>query len=803
MYKIFLAATNFKIAWRNLGRSKVYSFINIAGLAIGLACAMLIILYVKDEASFDRFHDGVNRIYRIVNKSQFTGKETSDGSTGFLQGPEFARNVPGIESFVRVESGTADIKDGSEIRSQDLLYVDSNFFKVFTFPLSEGDPGTCLKNPRSIVLSEGAAMKQFGTRDAVGKTVMLKDDSTFVPYQVTAVARKCPQNSSIQFDMLLPFRESAKEAANNENWFSFFLNTFVVVAPGANIATISDQMQSYYVKNASQTFQKLVTQFGLDPNQKINTYFLQPFTDMHLNPELPAENGLVNASKPIYSYILSGIALFILLIACINFINLTIARSARRAREIGIRKVIGSNRRQLVIQFLGESLFLCFIAFALALAIVVSVLPVFNTLANKALSIAYLSDGELIAGYGLLFVATSFIAGFYPALVLSAYQPAATLYGRFKLGNKNFLQKSLVVFQFALASFLIAGTFLIYHQFHFLTHTPLGYNDHDVIELRKDNLSHLQAASFKNDLLQNPDILYVAPKNAGQWRTIAKINNDSSIQFQYETVDASYLAAMQIPVVRGRNFSDKYSSDSIRSVIVNESFVKEAGWKDPIGQSVNLLTMKKIYQVIGVIKDYHFLPLNQKIGPQLFTMENSNTYGLFNIKIKSGTETSSLKFINEKFKEFFPLAPYSYVFKNDQNQKQYESEAKWKQIILLGAILTIFISCIGLFGLSVLATERRKKEIGIRKVLGAGVADIVSILSKDFLKLVCMALIISLPLVWYAANEWLKNYPYRITVSWSIFALAGILVILIALFTVSFQSIKAAAANPADSLKAQ
>lgn len=794
----------FITAWRNLSRHKIYSIINIAGLSIGLACAMLILLYVKDEVSFDKFHKNVNSIYRIVTQSKYGGVYHKDSNTGFLQGPRFTKNVPGIETFIRIQSGAADIKNGTEVQSQDLLYVDQGFFSVFSFPLIAGNAATCLTEPHSVVLSEEAATKQFGKIEVVGKTMMLKEDSIFVPYKVTAVAKKCPQNSSIQFDVLLPFRESETEAKNNENWFNFFLNTFVVLNPNANLQTVENQMQAFFVRDASKAYKEMVEKYLNGFDEGMGTYFLQPFTDMHMNTELPAQNGLQNASNPMYSYILSGIALFILLIACINFINLTIARSLKRAKEIGIRKVLGSDREQLIFQFLGESFLLCFIAFTLALILVQSILPVFNNLANKALSFSYLFDIKLIFGYILLFLLTGLLAGFYPALVLSGYKPVETLYSRFNLTGKNYLQKALVVLQFALASFMIIATFTFYSQFNFLTKTDLGYDDRNIVEVSKQGLKHSEAEIFKAELLKNRNIIDVAPKNSGFWGTAAKISNDSVMQFAYETVDESYLPTLKIPLVQGRNFSSSNPSDAANSVIVNEAFVKKAGWKNPIGETVNFYyNENEIYMVVGVVKDYHYQSLNQKIGPQLFTMKNDNLYGKFNIKIKPGTETESLKYIQKTFKQFFPLSPYSYIFKDDQRIKDYESEAKWKQIIFFGAILTIFISCIGLFGLSVLAAEKRTKEIGIRKVLGASVNSVVTTLSKDFLKLVSIALIVAIPLAWLATDKWLQNYPYRITLNWWLFALASMLVILVALVTVSFQAIRAAIANPVKSLRTE
>jgi putative ABC transport system permease protein len=794
----------FKTAWRNLTRNKIYSFINIAGLSMGLACAMLILLYVKDEVSFDRFHKNVQNIYRIVSVQKRGSEVQHDINTGFLQGPRFTQNVPGITSFVRIQSGNEDIKSGTEIQSQKLLYVDSNFFKVFTFPLLNGDANTCLKEPHSIVLSEAEAIKRFGTKDAVGKFVMVKQDSAFVPYNVTAVAKRIPQNSSIQFDVLIPFKESEDDAKNNDNWFNFFLNTFVVVNPNANLQTVQNQMQKFYVSDASSTFKKMVQLYGLGNEAGMGTYELQPFTDMHLNTELPPQNGLLHASNPLYSYILSGIALFVLLIACINFINLTVARSVKRAKEIGIRKVIGGDRNQLIWQFMGESFLLCTIAFGFALLLVKLILPVFNELSNKALAFSYLFDAKLVATYLLLFLITSILAGFYPALVLSGYKPVDTLYSRFNIKGKNYLQKSLVIIQFTLASFLIIGTMTIYSQFNFLTKTKLGYDDKNLVVLNADIRNHQEASVFKDQVMNLPGVLGVSAKNGGMWGTMAKVANDSSIQFQYETVDENYIPLLKIKMLKGRNFSPGHPSDSTNSVIVNESFVKQAGWKDPIGQTVNFFyNNNEIYHVIGVVKDYHFASLSEKIGPQMFTMKNNNRYGSYYIKINPATTTSTLKALQKTFMQFYPMSPYSYEFKDLKNRQQYEQEAKWKQILLFGAILTIFISCIGLFGLSVLSAEKRTKEIGIRKVLGASVNNIVRILSTDFLKLVCISLLISIPLAWLAANKWLENYPYRITLSWALFTAGSLIVIVIALATVSFQAIKAAIANPVDSLRSE
>jgi len=794
----------FKIALRNIQRNKVYSVINIAGLSLGLAAAMLIILYVKDEVSYDRFQKNLDNIYRVVSTSSRPGDNElhKDGVTGYFQGPKFTANVPGIQSFVRVQSSSVDIQKGTDVNSHDVLKVDSSFFSVFSFPLLSGNPKECLSNPHSIVLSEDEAKKQFGTTEAIGKVIMLKSDSTFVPYSVTAVAKRSPQNSSIKFDILLPFRPSAEDLQSSENWFNFFLNTFLVLDPKANVASVENQMQQFYEQDSKEAAKLITEKYG--PIMGKTQYGLQPFSALHLSKDLPPQNGLSDASNPMYSYILSGIALFILLIACINFINLTVARSLKRAKEIGIRKVVGGNRKQLIIQFLGESFILCLIAFVMALILVKIVLPVFNNLSNKALALSYLFDAKLIAFYIILFVITTLLAGFYPALILSGFNPVQTLYSRFTLSGKNYLQKSLVVLQFALASFLISATLIIYLQFNFLTTEKLGYDDTNLVTVNKNSLNHDEAKLLQQELMKNPAIIGVASKNGGYWSTTAKVNGDSTIQFAYETVDESFVPLLKIQMIEGRNFSKDYPSDSTHSILINESFAKQAGWKKPLGQQVNFwYNENEKYTVIGVVKDYHFETLSKKIGPQLFTMKPGNIFGMAYIKIRPKTATSSLAYIQKTFKSLFPLTPYSYTFKQDENIKNYEAEAKWKQIMLFGAILTIFISCIGLFGLTVLSAEKRTKEIGIRKVLGASVRSIITTLSTDFLKLVILSMLIAIPAAWLAAGKWLEHYPYRISLSWWMFSVAAILVVIIALATVSFQAIKAALANPVKSLRSE
>ena len=793
----------FKTAWRNLARNKIYSLINIAGLSLGLACAMLIMLYVKDEVSYDRFHKNVSEIYRLDKQStKDNGDFHYNSYTGYFPGPRFAAKIPEIQSFVRFQPSHTNIKTDKDVQSQDICFVDANFFSVFTFPLIKGSATTALSQPNSIVLTQDMAKKYFGNEDAMGKTLLVHNGNKFESFIVTGVAKNCPQNSSIKFGVLLPMKVSAEDESNNSNWFNSFLSTFIVLAPNANIKSVQNKMDKVFAADASESINEMKNKYGI--NNIGISYVLEPLSSIHLGKEVQAQDEVLSdKGSSTYSYILSAIAIFILLIACINFVNITVARSVKRAREIGVRKVIGGTRKQLMKQFLSESFILCAIAFSFAIVIVTTVLPLFNQLSNKALSISYLFNAKLIVAYITLFVITSLLAGFYPAAVLSNYNPVQTLYSRFNLAGKNYLQKILVIFQFALASFLIIGTLAIFLQFNYLTTQSLGYDDSNLITVGKYPLTQNEATLFKQVLTKNPDIVDAAPKSAGFNNNTVNLSGNKQINVVIETIDASYLPLLKIPIANGRNFSPDFPSDSTHTILVNEAFVKQAGWKQPLNQQVTSFENNKTYTVAGVVKDYHFKPLTEQITPQIFTMNPDNNYGMMYVKIKPGTETSSLQYITKTFKDLFPLSPFVYNFKQEQNEQSYAAEAKWKQIILFSAILTIFISCIGLFGLSVLSAEKRTKEIGVRKVLGASVSSIVSILSTDFLKLIFISLIISIPLAWISANKWLQNYPYRITLSWWLFASAGLLVILIALFTISFQSIKAAIANPVKSLRTE
>jgi len=787
----------FITAFRNLWRNKAFSVINIVGLSVGLACCMLIFLYAMDEVSYDRFHKNAPNIYHLVaNFQKPDGHVDKISSTGDIPGPSFKRQLPDILDFVRIQSNSFILKRGTEVFDQPVLLVDSNFFSVFTFPAVQGNTQNALNDPHSCVLSEELAEKYFGKQNPIGKTLDLKVDDKFQPFTVTAVAKKSPQNSSIKFQMLLP----KKTNHIDDHWMNFFQNTFLVVKPGTDIKQLDAKINKVFMTDAAAQLKEEADKYGF--KDKVS-YGLQPLLGMHTNTDYPADNGLSDASNPMYSYILTGIALFILAIACINFVNLTVARSLKRAKEIGIRKVVGGQRRQLIMQFLGESFILSFIAFVLSIVLVIVLLPFFNTLANKALAFSYLLSFKLVAGYIGIFLLTGLLAGFYPALVLSGFNPVQSLYNRTQYAGKNYLSKGLVILQFTLATFLIISTITIYSQFTYLMNFDLGYNDKNVVSINSFGLDKAKLALFKSELSKEPSIISITADQGGRWGTMAHINGSQQMTFDMKHIDEDYLPLFQVPMVKGRNFSKSMVADSSNSVLVNEEFVKQAGWKNPIGQVVDFFYNKKKYNVVGVVKNYHFLSLTEKISPILYSMKPDYPWGNIFVKIAEKNKSESLNKIQKEFKSEFPFIPYQYQYKDALIAEQYDKEAKWKQIVSFGAVLTIFISCIGLFGLATLSAERRKKEIGIRKVLGASVEGIVRKLSTDFALLVLISAVISTPAAWWAMHKWLENYPYKIGINAWIFLGAAVFVLLIALVTVSFQTIRAAVANPVNSLRSE
>jgi putative ABC transport system permease protein len=789
----------FTVAIRNLRRNKIVSLINIAGLSLGLACCLLILLYIKDDWSYDRFHRNRDEIYRITSQvlNQDGAFRANTGSTGSIYGPAFKQVIPEIREYSRICPRDFILKRDDRVYDQHVHFADPNFLSVFSFPLLNGSPGTALSGLHSMVITETTARKYFGTTDVIGKILEFQIDKKFIPFSITAVAKDCPQNSTIKFDILLPMKFD--EAIDGEGgWMSFDLCTFLLVDPNTDARSLLTKMTRVYRAESAPAL-KAARGYGFKGSFNID---LQPLSEMHLGKVYGIDDRS-DISDPIYSYILGGIAGFILLIACINFINLTVARSLKRSKEIGIRKVIGGSRPQLILQFLGESFLACAVSFVIAIGLGLLALPVFNGLTNKQLTLAWLLDTRLILLAAGFFLLTGLSAGFYPALVLSGFNPVDTLYQRLRLTGRNYLTKGLVVLQFALAALFIIGTLFVSQQFYYLTHKDLGYNDNDLLAISVQADSSLQFTRvFRNDLLVNPAI-HAAARHNDNYRMESAAVADKQILFSYEHIDENYFSTLQIPLIRGRNFSGDFPADSAHSVVINETFARQAGWKDPIGKTVELGANHQRMTVVGVIRDFNSNPLTMNINPQLFSLEPPGPDLEFDIRIAPADRPATLAFIGSTFKKLAPFYPFSYTFVKDNNLHAYDKQEKWKQIVTFAALFTVFISCIGLFGLATLATERCTREIGIRKVLGASVTNLVQLLSFNFVMLVGLANLIAIPVAWWALNKWLQNFAYRITLHWWVFALAVLITLLIAWLTVGFRALKAAIANPVNNLRTE
>lgn len=794
-----------KIAFRNIWRNKAFSIIKIAGLSIGLTVCILILLYTKDELSFDQFHTNKARIFRIIQSWKIGDNPIQVlGITNGAVGEALAKEIPEVQQFVRVNGVSITIKQNNDVFTEKCLFADDNCFSVFTIPLLKGNSKTALTDLHSLVLSKDIAKKYFGTADnAIGKIMEMNLGDRFENFTVTGITENSPLNSTLRVDILANIKYY-ENFNSNKGWLGGSLNTFLLLSPQANIKSVENKMQALFEKNTKEQLAKAEKEQGMSAKIRFG---LQPLTDIHLSTKAGADNGMESSNNPVYSYILSCIAVFILIIACINFINISVAQSLKRSKEIGIRKVVGSSRKQLIKQFLLESFLVSLFAFVFALALTSVALPFFNELANKKLSLSYLSDGYLYAAFAILLLITSLIAGFYPSLVLSSFQPVKVLYSRQKLMSKNYLTKGLIVLQFALAIFLIIGTLAINSQLNFLVKADLGYDSRNLVRINipinksSDNLPSL----FKNELEGKTNIISVAAKNGG--RSISGVKTSSkNIIIENNRIDDQFLTTFKIPVIAGRNFSNSFPSDTSHAVIVNESFVKEAGWtiRDAVGKSLeSMQESKKALTIVGVIKDYHFISLKEKITPELFSMNPEFNYGEIWVKINPANTPKTLALLENTYKKLVPYFPYSYQFMDDINKKNYETEAKWKQIISISAGLFIFISCIGLLGLVMLSVEQRTKEIGIRKVLGAAISRIVMIIAKDFLWLTTLAFVIAAPLGYWAIHKWLQDFAYRMDIGWQIFGIAGIVVIGVAMLTISVHAIKAALANPAKSLRTE
>ena len=791
MFKNYL-----KIALRNLKRHKGYSFINIAGLAIGMACCILILLWVQDELSYDRFHENGKDIYRIMSYGTRYMIEGIDGTPAPLA-PAVKEEVPGIVNYARFSDIPKLVfKYGDKVFYETRgLIADPSIFEIFTFPFAQGDPKTALSEPLDIVITETMAKKYFGNENPVGKTMEIEGR----PAAVTGVIQDIPHNSHIQFDFLSSY-EFIQELTNyGMSWGSFNFVTYLQLEANRDIQEIGKNITAVAAKNNC-------------PQVKDGVEFrLQPLSAIHLDNRAAFRN-YSNVGDRKYVYVFSIIAFFILFIACVNFMNLSTARSTTRAKEVGMRKTVGASRRQLIMQFFGESLFLNSMACVFSLILVSVLLPAFNQVTGKQLKLD-LIDVQLVLGLIIIVLLTAVTAGSYPAIYLSSFRPVKVLKGVFKSeGKGQTFRRILVVTQFTLSIALLIGTSVAYNQLRFLRYSKLGFNKENIVYVPiKENIGKRYDA-FKAELLNDSNIQFVA----AQYYLFAEEGAFRSTGYNWEgrkegqevdiilnLVDYDFIPMLDLELVEGKNFAKEYSTDATQAYILNEEAIKAMGIQDPVGKQFSY--GKRKGTIIGVLKNAHFRSLHVEIEPHVFFFLNdvseATQYGVVLIKINGNKTEEALAKIQGVWENINPISPFEFHFLDQKYDSLYRKEKKIGTILNAFTLFAIVISCLGLFGLASFLTERRTSEIGIRKVLGASESGIVFLLSKQFTKWVLIANLFAWPAAYFVMNEWLKSFAYRINIGVWTFVLSGLLAVGIALGTVSYQALKAARANPIDSLR--
>ena len=802
-----------KIAVRNLIRYKAYSYINISGLAIGIACCLLILLYINDEISYDSFHEKADRIYRINTSMKYGAFEMEAPLTSDMTGPTMKKDFPQVEEYTRIYtfSGGKMIKKGNEYNNeQKAAFVDSTFFNVFTFRVLSGSEVNALNEPNSVVITKSVAEKYFGTVNAAGKFLETNENGNNL-YKVTCVIEDMPYNSHFRFDFLFPMANTYYCCWKNFIAANFY--TYFLLKEGVNYKEFEKNFNEYsnkYVFPFAKEFMGIQSREEFTKAGNNYELYLTPLTDIHLYSNKAFE--LSPGGTIQYVYIFSAVAFFILLIACVNFMNLTTARSANRAKEVGIRKVLGTDRKNLVIQFLFESIIVSFIAVAIAVIIVYNILPWFNELAGKEISRNMLGSTPIVLFLLFLPFVTGLLAGSYPAFFLSRFIPGEIIKGKLSLGSKSGgIRNGLVVFQFAASVILIAATIIIYMQLNYIQNKNLGYKKDQVLIINDAYNLGNNLDAFKNEMLNTHGVISGTISGflpVSSYRSNNAFVKDismvasSGIAMQNWWVDYDYIKTMGIQVIKGRDFSRDYGTDS-SAIILNEKAVKQLGYGDnPIGEKIYMMKGGgefTTYTIIGVVKDFNYESLRQDIGALCLLLGNNAGYAAF--RFNAAATTTILKEAEAKWKSLARGMPFSYRFMDESFDEMYKSEQRVGIIALCFSALAIIVACLGLFGLAAFLAEQKTKEIGIRKVLGASVQSIFLMLSKEFVKWVIIANIIAWPVAYYFMNNWLQDFAYRIEISWWFFIAAGSIVLLIALATVSFQAVKAATANPVKSLR--
>jgi putative ABC transport system permease protein len=792
----------FKIAIRNILRHKVYSIINIAGLSVGMVCTILILLWVQYELSFDRYHENADRIFRVASYIEIGEMRGRYAVSSLPIGSTLQRDYPEVLRAVRFYPHSRKLlvqyKD-KKFLEDGILYAEDTVFDVFTFPLISGDPKTALETADSLIITQAMAQKYFGSENPIGKILKIEDK---VDLKVTGVMQNVPANSHFSFNMLLSWellKEDSSYTHWEEQWIEHKFYTYLLLRSKQDAMELENRFPALIQAHMGELLEAIGGRIE---------YFLQPLTGIHLHSDLGLE--LSGNGDIIWVYVLTVIGLFVLLIACINYMNLSTARSIKRAKEVGIRKVLGAHRSGLMYQFFGESVILSFCSFFLAVGFVELLMPLFRTLIGSDIRFDYLNLPWLIPALIGFVLLVAFLSGCYPALILSAFHPTAVIAGSFKTPTANMSFRSLlVVIQFAISIGLIIGTLIVLNQLNYVTHKSLGFDKEHIVCLRARNSSIWQSFdAVKSELKGHTGISDVTASSRlpGQFPQLQVLMPEGtsfkqSQLFQYTSIDPDFIPAMGIEITAGRNFSAKISADNKEAILINEAAARQFRWDDPIGRKITLIEDDQITKtVIGVVKDFHLRSLHHKIQPLCLDYRPS-WFRYIIVKIKPNRIAEVLHFLEKKWELLQPAFPFEYSFLDEDFDRQYRFEKKISQIFSCFTILAVFIACLGLFGLASFTAEKRTKEVGIRKALGASISAIILLLSKEFTKWILVANIIAWPVAYFAMNSWLQNFAYRINIGLGIFLLAAVLAFVIALLTVGYQAVRTARANPVEALR--
>ena len=798
-----------RIAWRNFVKHKAYTAINLVGLIVAFSSSILVFLAAYFDLSYDGFHANAKNIYRTLNQVQTAEGVRYGNSMAYPLAPTLKKEFSEIKYAARIKYGSGAIRYNGKDYNKSIRTTDPDFLKMFSFPMVSGNADNALNDLSNIIISQHMAKAIFGTEDPMNKTVQVKLNNAWTNFIVTGVISDFPDNSSIQYDGFIRIENAGDYVENKNEWNNQQHNVFIQLGDNVSQAQFEKRVQSFLTKNnplSPEDIQKL----NVKPDKFGNyaTLVLTPLKDVHFF------DNSTGGAKKMYVYTLFLLAFFIMLIASINFINLSIARSFTRAKEVGVRKSIGANKHQLFLQIWSESVLICAIAFIIGLLIAYLLLPPFRTLFNTLLPFSFIAQPVTLLCILGCFLLVSLVSGGYPALVMSGFNTIEILKGKLTLKKRGGLRNGLIVIQFSIAILLICSTVIVLQQLNYLRTMPLGYDKQQVISVPIS--SSAEGGKFienmRNHFLMDNNVMAISGTsinigdgldNSSNRQSYGFDYGDKAIQTDWVFVDYGYLKTLDMKLMAGRDFDKAFATDAATSVIINESMAKQMGDKDVVGKFIWPDTSQPKLQIVGVIPDFHLYSLHEKVEPLTMQIGHSKLMGYALLRLKTGNMVGMMDKVKKFWKSEFPDKEFQGSFLDENTERWFKKEQQLSTIYSIAAAIAIIISCMGLFAIALLMIEQRIKEIGVRKSLGASVQSIVKMLSKDFLKLVFVSIVIATPIAWYAMNNWLKDFAYHIDIQWWVFVLTGLLAIIIALLTVSYQSIRAALMNPVKSLRSE